>query len=265
MNNWYSMEVIIGFCIAVAIAMTGVGAGTVTAPTLILFLGMPLPAAVGTALIFGAVVKSIAAPVYWIRKQVNFRTLGFLLAGGLPGVIISSIVLSRTGLGRNQGFLLALLGLTIMVTAGRTFFSKSVREGTPPKDRTNWLPLVAAPIGAEVGFSSAGAGALGTSALLLMTPLTVTEVVGTDLFFGLALSLVGGGAHLAMGDFSSTVVLKLITGGVAGAIVGSLLATRIPARIFRYALAGWLVYLGFELCQKGWHSITLEYASFFKF
>ena len=62
------MEVMIGFLIAVAIAMTGVGAGTVTAPTLILFLGMPLPMAVGTALIFGAVVKIVAAPVYWLRS-----------------------------------------------------------------------------------------------------------------------------------------------------------------------------------------------------
>src|SRR5579872_4464895 len=118
------MEVLIGFVIAVAIAMTGVGAGTVTAPTLILFLGMPLPVAVGTALIFGAVVKIIAAPVYWVRKQVHWRTLWFLLAGGLPGVIISSVVLSRTGIGKNQGFLLTLLGLTIIITAGRTFFSK---------------------------------------------------------------------------------------------------------------------------------------------
>jgi uncharacterized membrane protein YfcA len=259
------MEILIGFVIAIAIAMTGVGAGTVTAPTLILFLGMPLPMAVGTALIFGAVVKSIAAPVYWVRKQVDWRTLWFLLAGGLPGVILSSLVLSRFGIGNGQGFLLTLLGLTIIVTAGRTFFSKSIRQGIPPKDRTRWLPLVAAPIGAEVGFSSAGAGALGTSALMLMTPLTVTQVVGTDLFFGLALSLVGGGAHLAMGDFSSTVVLKLIAGGIAGAIVGATLATRVPARIFRYALSSWLVYLGFELCHKGWHSIAVEYASFFKF
>jgi uncharacterized membrane protein YfcA len=61
------------------------------------------------------------------------------------------------------------------------------------------------------------------------------------------------------------VVLKLIAGGIAGAIVGSFLATRVPARIFRYALASWLVYLGFELCHKGWTSITIQYASFFKF
>jgi hypothetical protein len=259
------MEIIIGFVIAVAIAMTGVGAGTITAPTLILFLGMPLPMAVGTALIFGAVVKTIAAPVYWVRKQVSWRTLWYLLAGGLPGVILSSVILSRTGIGKNQGFLLTLLGLAIILTAGKTFFSKSIRQGVPPRDRTRWLPLIAAPIGAEVGFSSAGAGALGTSALMLMTPLTVTQVVGTDLFFGLALSLVGGGAHLAMGDFSSSVVLKLIAGGIAGAIVGATLATRIPVRVFRYALSSWLVYLGFELCHKGWHSITVEYASFFRF
>jgi hypothetical protein len=47
------------------------------------------------------------------------------------------------------------------------------------------------PIGAEVGFSSAGAGALGPLVLLEITSLTPAQVVGTDLSFGLCLSLVG--------------------------------------------------------------------------
>jgi uncharacterized membrane protein YfcA len=68
-----------------------------------------------------------------------------------------------------------------------------------------------------------------------------------------------------MGDFSSVVVVKLVIGGVFGAIVGAMLATRVPSRIFRYALASWLVYLGFELCVRGWNNITVQYASFFRF
>jgi len=45
------MELLLGFLIAALIAMTGVGAGTITAPLLILFLHVPVPEAVGTALV----------------------------------------------------------------------------------------------------------------------------------------------------------------------------------------------------------------------
>lgn len=259
------MEFIVGFVIAVAIAMTGVGAGTITAPTLILFLGMPLPMAVGTALIFGAAVKMIAAPMYWAQKAVNLRVLKYLLLGGLPGVIVSSVVLTRTGIGKQQGLLLTLLGLAIVITAARTFFSSFMRPAELPKDRTKWLPLVAGPIGLEVGFSSAGAGALGTSALMLMTRLNPAEVVGTDLFFGLALSLVGGGTHFATGDYNGMVLTKLVIGGALGALTGAYLANRVPARALRYGLASWLVYLGAELCMRGWSSIALQYAYLFHF
>ena len=51
------------------------------------------------------------------------------------------------------------------------------------------------PVGAEVGFSSAGAGALGSAALLSLTPLAPAQIVGTDIAFGFLVSLIGSGAH----------------------------------------------------------------------
>ena len=60
------------------------------------------------------------------------------------------------------------------------------------------------PIGAEVGFSSSGAGALGTLALLGLTPLDARRIVGTDLAFGLCLSLIGGTLHLSNAGLNSS-------------------------------------------------------------
>ena len=62
-------------------------------------------------------------------------------------------------------------------------------------DHSRWLPPLAALIGGEVGFSSAGAGAMGAVALLNLTKLTPPQVVGTDMVFGLVLSILGGGLH----------------------------------------------------------------------
>jgi uncharacterized membrane protein YfcA len=245
------LEVIIGFFIAVAIAMTGVGAGTITAPMLILFLHMPLGQAVGTALIFGAGVKIFAAPVYWFRKQVNWRIFGLLVLGGLPGVILSSVWLTHVDTKRYQGILFALLGLMIALTAIKALVSFRQPEGMIPKDRSKYLAPIAFFIGAEVGFSSAGAGALGTSILMVLTPLTAAQIVGTDLFFGLALSIVGGGVHFAYGDYNSTTMIKLLIGGVVGALVGANTASLLPSKWLKYGLAAWLVYLGGQLIYRG--------------
>ena len=84
------MEILLGFVLATFIGLTGVGAGTMTTPLLILLLAMPTQQAVGTALIFGAVVKIITTPFYAARRQIDWKALGFLLATGLAGGLIGS-------------------------------------------------------------------------------------------------------------------------------------------------------------------------------
>ncbi|HEY7209549.1 MAG TPA: sulfite exporter TauE/SafE family protein [Bryobacteraceae bacterium] len=246
------MEVLIGFVIAVAISLTGVGAGSMTTPLLILFLGVSPTTAVGTALTFGAIVKIVSVPAYLWRKQVNGRVLAFMLAGGVPGVIAGSLLLSSLKGGSYEGALYAILGTVITLTAlfhlYRTLRPK--RDGGV-RDRANFLPWLTLPIGAEVGFSSAGAGALGSIVLFGLTKLSAAEVVGTDLSFGLLLSAVGSGIHLTEGNYDGWLLLKLVMGGILGAITGSMLAGRIAPRPMRLAVLLMLVILGTELAFHG--------------
>src|SRR5258708_6831428 len=58
-----AMDLLFGFLIAASIAVTGVGAGSITAPLLILFLHVPVPEAVGTALVYSAAVKLVVVPI----------------------------------------------------------------------------------------------------------------------------------------------------------------------------------------------------------
>src|ERR1700721_3558469 len=85
------LQIAIGFVIAVIIALTGVGAGVVTAPLLIPFLHVPVEIAVSTSLAYAAVVKLIVVPVQIVRKQVSYRILGWMVLGGIPGVILGSL------------------------------------------------------------------------------------------------------------------------------------------------------------------------------
>lgn len=250
------MEFLLGFAIAVLIGLTGVGGGVITAPVLTLFLGIPPVESVGTALVFTAIVKLAAAPVYLWRRQVSFRILGLLLLGGLPGVVGGSYVLarlSRADHGHN-GTILALLGATIIVMAGFNLY-RLFRPDRPEtqRERLGWLPWIAIPIGAEVGFSSAGAGALGSLVLMSFTLIPAGQIVGTDVLFGLGLSLAGGGISLGTGNYEAALAMKMAAGGLLGAFAGANLLSFLPARPVRVALCLWLVSVGGQLC---WRAVT---------
>jgi uncharacterized protein len=250
------MEIILGFLIAVAIGVTGVGAGVITAPVLILFLHVPPARAVGTALVFSTAVKLLVVPMQMYRKQIDYRILGYLLAGGVPGVVAGSIILAKLNAKGSQGVLYAALGTTIVIMAGLNLYRiwlRPNREGS--RDFSRWLPAVALPIGAEVGFSSAGAGAIGSLALLWMTPLTAARVVGTDLFFGLCLSMIGGGFQLKAGNYDLAILIQLVIGGLFGGFAGTYLAAITPQRAFRVVLSLWLITLGVQLCWSGVHQL----------
>lgn len=249
------MDFVIGFFIAIVIALSGVGAGVITAPLLILFLHVPVEVAVSTALAYSAIVKLVIVPVQVIRKQVNYRVLGVMLLGGLPGVIIGSILFKHVATHGPKAVLYFVLGAIIIITSGWHLFRHFHPTGImrPAADRFKWIATIMLPIGAEVGFSSSGAGALGTLSLLSFTSLTTAQVVGTDLAFGLVIALVGTGVHMIGGSYDSLLLTKLAIGGVIGGILGSGAAPKIPNRKLRFALSLWLMVIGLQFC---YHAAT---------
>jgi hypothetical protein len=246
------MEVALGFLIAVAVGMTGMGGGVLAAPTLILVMGMPAVEAVGTSLLFVTAVKLAAAPVYIFRQNVHWPILLRLLLGGIPGVVLGSLLIARLSQRNLEAAILALVGFTILVIALVTL-AKMIRSNTGEtgKDRKWLLPFLALPIGVEVGFSSAGAGALGSLAMMHATALPTATIVGTDMLFGWLVAMTGSGVHLSVGQVNAAVVAKLVAGGIAGALLGSWLAGWVPSRPLRFGLTCFLVLLGSQLLWKG--------------
>lgn len=252
------MEIIAGFLIALAIGLTGVGGGTLTAPVLMLFFGVSTAESVTLALAFTAIIKFFAAPLFVIRKQVDYRTLGRMALGGIPGVIGGTLLLTYLDKKALNGPVLLIVGATVLISSLTNLFRR--RSATPEVPDGRWaaaLPWLTGLIGAEVGFSSAGAGALGTLVIMRCTTLAPVQVVGTDMLFGLILSFIGGGLHIGLDGISTPMLIKLLAGGIPGVLIGAQLAGILPARRLRMGLCLWLVYLGGQLLFRGIGSFSL--------
>lgn len=234
-----------------AIGITGVGAGTITAPVLLLFFHQSASDSVTAALMFGTVVKLIATPIYMARGHVNLKVLRLMAFGGLPAAIIGSFLLNSFDKGNLTRPILGIVGATVVISAAGTLWRSLSAQGITPKPvNGKWLPWIIAPIGFEVGFSSAGAGALGTVALMRFTSLAPAEVVGTDLAFGLLLSISAGGIHAGLTGVPWAILLKLLIGGIPGVLIGTQLSKILSPRKMRLVLCVWLVYIGGELSWR---------------
>jgi uncharacterized membrane protein YfcA len=246
------MELAVGFLIAFVIAITGVGAGTLTAPLLILVLHVPVAVSVGTALAYSTAVKAVVAPLQIWRRQVAWRVLGVMLLGGLPGVVAGTLLFRRFGALKGHALFFGMLGAVIVFSSGWHLFrhfSPRAIEGPNPA-RMKSIGALMFPIAAEVGFSSSGAGALGSLALMSLSPLTAAQVVGTDLVFAFCVTLLGSGLHFADGSIDKTLLVKLVSGGLVGAMAGSWVAPKVPNRQLRLALSVVLLALGLEFCYQ---------------
>jgi uncharacterized membrane protein YfcA len=254
------MNSLIGFMIAMAVGMTGIGGGSFTVPALVLLAGLTSGEAVGTAFLFAAVLRLIAAPFYLAGKHVHSKYLWLLLKGAVPGLLIGIGILRL--LNRNAGspLVIILLGVILMASSSVTFIRRIQNQSFARKN-SHWIPWLALPIGVESGFSSAGAGALGTVLLLNYSEMSPGQVVGTDLLFGLVLAVIGSLFHWSFGSISMPVLYQLLAGGVPGVALGCLLARRIPAARLKTAVAMIAILAGLQLVWAGSRKLAEKYTA----
>lgn len=253
------IEIVLGFLIATIVGMTGMGGGSFTTPALILLIGLPTGQSVGTAMVFAAILRMLAAPFYVVKRNVSLRLLGLLLLGATPGLLLGTWLLHYFFVESWKASAIVVVGILLTFSAAATFVPK-FRNQKLAKQKPRWLAFLSFPIGVEMGFSSAGAGALGTLLMLNFTEMSVPAIVGTDLLFGIGLSLVGGTFHFLWGAVNSLSLTHLLMGGVPGVLFGCMLANRVPAKRLRTAIAVIAIVLGLQLVWSGGQLMMREHA-----
>lgn len=253
------MEIAIGFVIALLVGLTGIGGGSFTTPLLVLICGISGAEAVGTALVFSTVIKLIAAPFFLATKKVHFRYLRLMLLGAIPGLLAGTYLLAALR-GRWNPILLVLIGSSLVLSAGLTLIYRS-GDQVPRRDSAPWLPWVTLPIGVETGFSSAGAGALGTLLLFNCSDMPAAQVVGTDILFGIVLAGAGSIFHVGLGSISGALLRGLLIGGIPGVLLGCVFTTKVQSIKLKVATSVITLLLGVQLMWTGTRQINATKAT----
>lgn len=254
------MNFVIGAVIALAVGLTGIGGGSFTVPALVILVGLSADASVGTAFVFAGVLRLIASPFYLAGRHVHGRYLWLLVQGAVPGLLIGTVFLRMMSKSTWSPAIVVILGLLLTASSTITFIKKAQNQNFARKN-SKWLPWLALPIGVEAGFSSAGAGALGTVLLLNYSEMTPPEVVGTDILFGLVLAVIGSAIQWKFGAIDTPILLQLLAGGVPAVLVGCLFAKKVPARKLKLVIAMIAIFAGIQLIWSGSRNLVARLKS----
>jgi uncharacterized membrane protein YfcA len=244
---------LVGFCVG----LTGVGGGSLMTPLLTL-LGVPLPTAVGTDLLYAAISKSGGALVHASRRNINWTVVGWLASGSVPASLLTLWVLKTWfgDAGHYKHVLTLALGVMLMVTALSLLFRRQLQQlhnASPLQSRlrqaidrhaTAFTVGMGLALGVLVTLSSVGAGAFGVVVLLSLYPrLSTLHIIGTDVTHAVLLTLIAGLGHLQMGNVDTTLLGWLLTGSIPAIVAGTLLSARMPEQVLRPLLGTTLALL----------------------
>ena len=249
-----------GFVVGFLVGMTGVGAGSLMTPFLITQVGIAPTLAVGTDLLFASITKASAAWPHHNFGNVNWRLVGWLAAGSVPGSLAMLLFLGwlnpdTTAMARviKQ----ALVGALVLSSFAILIYPYVTRARTPVVDPgevpVRHIPtlLLGLVLGSVVTLTSVGAGAIGVVILTLLYPTLMTRrLIGTDIVHAVPLTLISGLGHLSMGNTNFTLLGLLLVGSLPGIAIGTRLTGRLPDWFLRIALAVILCFAAYQLSKK---------------
>jgi uncharacterized membrane protein YfcA len=243
-NPLYSLA---GFLVGMLVGMTGVGGGSLMTPLLVLLFGFHPATAVGTDLLYASVTKTVGTVVHDKQRTVDWNIVTRLAMGSVPAAILTLFIMSRVGTMSSgaSSLLNLLLGGALLLTSISVFFRPLILRwaghhihAMADRKLRRWTILLGATLGILVSVTSVGAGALGTTALLILYPrLPVARIAASDIAHAVPLTLIAGLGHWWLGSVDFGLMLALLAGSIPGIIVGSLVSSRSSDSVLRPVLA----------------------------
>ena len=246
-----------GLLIGLLVGMTGMGGGSLLTPILVIFFGFKPTLAVGTDVLHGAIFKSFGAVRHRRLGTVHARLTLWMFLGSGPMSLLG--VAAATWLDHHSagaedieayaiGTALVIGGVGLVA---KTFIQRGVQPDDAPFLLTRRDKVIAFALGATCGFvvglTSVGSGTFFGLVMVLVFPLTLPKIVGTDIFHAAALLWVAGFGHLVAGNVDLRTMAWLLTGSIPGVLISSHFTLKVPDRALRLGLASVLMLSGLKL------------------
>jgi uncharacterized membrane protein YfcA len=254
-----------GLALGLIVGLTGVGGGSLMTPILIILFGFKPTYAVGTDIFHGAIFKTFGAFRHRRLGTVHGHLTMWLFAGSGPmavaGVAVSYVL--RNQISNAETILGYVIGAAL-IGGGSGFLAKSfVKRGIQPSEapfimsrRDKLFALTTGAVfGFIVGLTSVGSGTYFGLMMVLVYPLTMPRIVGTDIFHAAALLWIAGVGHLIINDVDLHATAWLLTGSVPGILISSRYTIKVPDLTIRGGLGGILIISGLKLLnvpQANW-------------
>src|SRR5881398_3500716 len=170
----------------------------------------------------------------------------------LAGVAVASTL--GDGAQKAEGYAVgAALVLGGIGLVARTFLKGGVQASDAPFRMERRDKIMATAIGAVFGFvvglTSVGSGTFFGLVMVLVYPLTLPKIVGTDIFHAAALLWVAGIGHLIGGNVDLHATAWLLVGSIPGILISSRFTVRLPDVVLRIALGTILMLSGLKLLK----------------
>ena len=263
---------VVGFLVG----LTGAGGGALMTPMLILLFGVKPSTAISSDLVAAVFMRPFGAAVHISKKTVNFRLVGWMVAGSVPMAFLGAYLLHLMGHAKtSQTNIEKALGAALLIGAAAMVIRYFLDRRAGHERRAVVHDLVVRPVptvligmvgGLIVGITSVGSGSLMIVMLLFLYPmLGANQLVGTDLTQAVPLTIAAALGALAFGHIEFSVTASIIIGSVPAVIVGSFISSRAPDRYIRPAItfvifASGLKYVGLGTTALGWVLVATLFA-----
>jgi uncharacterized protein len=255
-----------GLLLGTIVGVTGMGGGSLMTPILVIAFGFKPTYAVGTDIFHGAIFKSFGAIRHRRLGTVHARLALWMFLGSGPLSLLG--VATATWIKHTYGATAQTVeGYAVgaaLVAGGLGFLAKGfIKRGVQPDDAPFLLSrrdkIIATTIGAVFGFvvglTSVGSGTFFGLVMVLVYPLTLSKIVGTDIFHAAALLWVAGIGHIVGGNVDFHATAWLLTGSIPGILISSRFSVKLPQGLLRAALGTILTLSGLKLLnvpQANW-------------
>jgi uncharacterized protein len=245
-----------GLLIGTLVGLTGMGGGSLLTPILVIVFGFKPTYAVGTDILHGAVFKSFGAARCRQLGTVHARLAAWMFLGSGPMSLAGVAVATALG-GSAQQTEAYIIGAALVVGGIGLVLKTFVKRGVQPSDAPFILQrkdkiratLMGAVFGFVVGLTSVGSGTFFGLVMVLIYPLTLPKIVGTDIFHAAALLWVAGFGHLVRGNVDLHAIFWLLLGSIPAVLIASKFTVKIPDDILRLGLALVLALSGLKLLE----------------